>query len=521
MRVWHIRRAKSRIIRLIDNFAIYMKKINFGRMDAKDPRNVRFVFPLLALAVVPAFVMPDGRPAESFSLDRVIVLAGAVLVGLLYFATAFGARIGHRIFFPAALVATAVMATYRGCVGDGPGLFVGMQAVGIMCVVVAVLASREHRPFEYIMAVVLIVLGGTLCMVLGVGTFERNAHVVIACGLSLVAVITAYAWARVDTGRNDEYVARGDEIEKIQLKSDEQKQGLSLALVSLSQFGELTRDVADNIDARAASLEKIHAIIEKFAGSSAEIGAQIDLQYEKLDTLEGLGGEFEGSRAELAQSVARLDGFAHMSREELDILKDAMLKNRAIVERIEHSLSDLSQIKDYVDQVSDKTNLLALNASIEAARLGRAGDGFAVVAAEIEKLAAFNREQGEKITGIITLNSSLIEDMIRSMDEIHESIRSQNEALEGLTSTIRGLTGLSESHGGLSVRLRDIMTYIGRVGREIQNRSVELRKESTEVISIVREISDMTESLKSNTSMLKQFDDSAASLAAVSQSELD
>ena len=94
------------------------------------------------------------------------------------------------------------------------------------------------------------------------------------------------------------------------------------------------------------------------------------------------------------------------------------------------SFARLVEIKDFVQAMADKTNLLAINASIEAARLGKPGEGFAVVAREIEKLAAFNKDQGDAITGIVEENSILIQDMTTASRNTDESVKRQANAVQ-------------------------------------------------------------------------------------------
>lgn len=122
------------------------------------------------------------------------------------------------------------------------------------------------------------------------------------------------------------------------------------------------------------------------------------------------------------QNTKEADVLAKQSKEAADKGDIEMKTMLAAMEELKHSSGEISKIIKVIDEIAFQTNILSLNAAVEAARAGDAGKGFAVVAEEVRNLAQRSAQAAKDTSGIIESNISLSEKCLSISEQVSESL---------------------------------------------------------------------------------------------------
>nr|MBP6409302.1 hypothetical protein [Fusobacteriaceae bacterium] len=205
----------------------------------------------------------------------------------------------------------------------------------------------------------------------------------------------------------------------------------------------------------------------------------------------------------MSQSMGEITESVNETNQEIDKLNDIS--------------NNIGQIIISINGVAEQTNLLALNAAIEAARAGEAGRGFAVVADEIRKLAEQTNRETKKIEGLI----DSIQNSVEKVKESGEGVKTKvDEGLKLSKLAEVSITQISELTDKNALEINDIVTSVkeqSAASQEITiaistitNNSTEIETLSVETSSISKEIKEILvnkqKDVDKNSTLIEELD---------------
>lgn len=275
----------------------------------------------------------------------------------------------------------------------------------------------------------------------------------------------------------------------------------------LQAFNQITQLVEAEvnqsfIDSYAKEVDK-KAELEVMIGEQSALVAQVQ---ESSQMLAATAEETSASASQMAQSALNIEKASTLAKGEansarmtamdgekstqntlaqVSVMIGANKEAQSKVNSLETTSGSVVHIVQTINEIANQTNLLALNAAIEAARAGEAGRGFAVVADEVRKLAEQSRMATNEISQLIGANTASTKEVVNSMTEQATVMGIVSHAVEEtsaqMTQIVKAITVNFEQVEKIAVAV----TSLAATSQEIEKASDEVARAATDLSAMV------------------------------------
>ncbi|UTY29659.1 methyl-accepting chemotaxis protein [Treponema putidum] len=291
----------------------------------------------------------------------------------------------------------------------------------------------------------------------------------------------------------------GSSIKTVGASSEEMTSIGSELASNMTETASAVHQISANIDGvkqqaltQAASVTETAATIEEIIRTIKQLNGSIENQAASVAESSSAIEQMVGNIASITQTLGKTDDVIKTLASATADGKDTIVNSNSVTQKIAEESGSLLEASSVIQHIASQTNLLAMNAAIEAAHAGEAGKGFAVVADEIRKLAEESSTQGKTITSTLKVLSGEIEALSTSSKTAEERFNTIFALSEQVKTMSQNLTNAMREQENGSKEVLTAIRDINMVTNQVNDGSAEMLRGGENVAQEMQKLDELT-----------------------------
>ncbi len=277
--------------------------------------------------------------------------------------------------------------------------------------------------------------------------------------------------------------------------------------------------ISDSISAIESQILTLNSTISESVNAVLDVGEQIGVLGDNLDSQIRSVAATSASIEEMAVSIKNVAKVSEERRRRSDelmrVIKEGEAKvasSNALIRAVAGEIGQILGVIDIINDISDQTNLLSMNAAIESAHAGEAGKGFAVVAAEIHKLAVSTAQNSGVIGASLKSITAKIAQATAESDASHKALEATSAEMATFVAALSEILVSMEELSAGSTGVLEATSAVSEVTGRISESSVAMRNHTKNIEQAMRDLRSISEGVAEQ---IREIDQAAKSVLGV------
>lgn len=328
-------------------------------------------------------------------------------------------------------------------------------------------------------------------------------------------------------------IASGDlRDEDIKVKTKDEISQLAAAFNTMkANLSNLISNVSLNVSSATAATEQLASSTDEVTTASNDIAKRVEAVALGSAQAAAIGNDCAVAMDETAQGVSRIAEAAQLlnsqaidmqtiageggqtlqtAEQQMSVIQQSSHDTKEKIKQLSKQSAEIENITKVITDITDQTNLLALNAAIEAARAGEHGKGFAVVADEVRKLAEQSKNSAAQIAGLTTAIQNDTKEVEESVSTTAQNVDQGVSYLKNAQVSFNNIVGAITE---MNAQIQEVSATSEEISASTEEVAASVAEMAHAANSAADEISVVTASVEEQTATMQEINDVAKSVS--------